>query len=182
MVGVVGEVTYLLLGMAHAIDLNNLSLDELHVLAGRIECRIRTLSASTDEQTATSAPADPWASPGGAGPGPFRSGMASGIHSETRPTLSEKVQDLIHTNDPCEGSGVVRTPESAACLPRAQRGPALLPAMLRQWWSTLQNLPYSCANYLGVCPALPARDMPSALRNLLFPVLFGWYHSWTTCV
>ena len=141
MVEVVGEVTYLLLGMAHAIDLNNLSLDELYVLAGRVECRIKTLSASTDEQTATTAPADPWAAPEGVGPEPFRSGMASGIQSETRATLSEKVQDLINTNDPWEGSGVgptrwslpfygghiVHTHESAACLPRAQRGPALLP-------------------------------------------------------
>ena len=137
----VGEVTYLLLGMAQAIDLNNLSLDELHVLAGRIECRIRSLSASTDEQTATSAPADPCASPGSVGPGHIQPGMAPGIQSETRATLSEKVPDLIHTNDPWEGSGVgptkwsppfyggriVRTPESAACLPRAQCGPALLP-------------------------------------------------------
>ena len=102
MVGVVGEVTYLLLGIAHAIDLDNLSLDELHVLAGRIECRIRSLSTSTDEQTATSAPADPWASPGGAGPGPFRSGMASGSHSETRPTLSDCLGGTTHGLHACE--------------------------------------------------------------------------------
>ena len=57
---VVGEVTYLLLGMACAIDLSNLSLDELYVLAGRVECRIKALSAST-EHTAATAPADPWA-------------------------------------------------------------------------------------------------------------------------
>ena len=140
-VEVVGEVTYLLLGMAYAVDLNNLSLDELYVLAGRVECRIKTLSASTDEHTATTAPADPWAASEKVGPEPSRQGMASGIQSESRATLSEKVQDLINTNDPWEGLGVeptrwslpfygghiVRTHGSAACLHRAQCGPALLP-------------------------------------------------------
>ena len=137
----VGEVTYLLLGMAYAIDLSNLSFDELYVLAGRVECRIKTLSASTDEHAATTAPADPWAASEEVGPEPFRPGMASGVQSESRAKLSEKVQDLINTNDPWEGSGVgptrwslpfygghiVRTHGSAACLHRAQYGPALLP-------------------------------------------------------
>ena len=129
--------------MAHAIDLSNLSLDELYVLAGRVECRIKTLSASTAtaEQTTTTAHADPWASSQDVGPDPSRPGIASGAHSETRATLSEKVQDLINTNDPWEGSGVgptrwslpfygghiVRSHESAACLHRAQHGPAILP-------------------------------------------------------
>ena len=104
----VGEVTYLLLGMAHAIDLSNLSLEELYVLAGRVQCRIKTLSASTAtaEQTTTTAYADPWASTQDAGPDPSRPGIASGAQSETRATPSEKVQDLINTNDPWEGSGV----------------------------------------------------------------------------
>ena len=151
--------------MGHAIDINNLSLDELYVLAGRVECRIRTLSASTKEQTATSAPA------GGVGSEPFRSDMVSGIQSETRATLSEKVQDLINTNDLWEGSGVeptrwsllfygghiVRTHESAACLPRAQRHycRSLVGRHAQILVVRLQNLPYSCANYRGVCPALP---------------------------
>ena len=192
----VGEVTHLLLGMAHAIDIDNLSLNELHKLACRIECRIRSLSASTAEQTATSSPADIRPPPGVAGSGPAQPGMAPGINPETRATLSEKVQDLIHTNDPWEGSGVgptkwslpfygghiVRALEVAECLPRAQCGPALLPVFGGPPCVDVGGKPCSCENYLGVLTALPARDMPSALRNLLLPVLPGWYLSWTTCV
>ena len=63
---------------------------------------------------------------------------------KTRATLSEKVQDLINTNDSWEGSGVgptrwslpfygghiIRTHGSAACLHRAQHGPAILPVFV----------------------------------------------------
>ena len=56
-------------------------------------------------------------------------------------TLSERVQDLVNTNDPWEGSGVgptrwslpfygghvILTHESAACLHHVQHGPATLP-------------------------------------------------------
>ena len=129
--------------MARAIDLSHLSLDELYVLAGRVQCRIETLTASTatTEQTTTTEHADPWASSQDASPDPSRPGIASGAQSETRATLSEKVQDLINANDPWEGSGVgptrwslpfygghiIRTHESAACLHRVQHGPAILP-------------------------------------------------------
>ena len=77
----VGEVTYLLLGMARAIDLSHLSLDELYVLAGRVQCRIETLTAgtATTESTATEH-ADSWASSQDASPDPSRPGIASGLN------------------------------------------------------------------------------------------------------
>ena len=129
--------------MARAIDLSHLSLDELYVLAGRVQSRIATLTTSTatTEQATTMEHADPWASSEDASPDPSRPGIASGNRSETQTTLSERVQDLVNTNDPWEGSGVgptrwslpfygghiIRTHESAACLHRAQHGPAILP-------------------------------------------------------
>ena len=145
----VGEVTHLLLGMAHAIDLEHLSLEELHQLACRIERRIKSLSASTAEQTDAGSPADTRPPPGVAGHGPAQPGLAPGINSETRATLSEKVQDLIRTNDPWEGSGVgptkwslpfygghiVRTPDVAARLPmRACTTSGFWWATWYGWW------------------------------------------------
>ena len=129
--------------MARAIDLSHLSLDELYVLAGRVQSRIATLTTSTvtTEQTSTMEHTDPWASSGNASPDPSRPGLVPGNRSETQTTLSERVQDLVNTNDPWEGSGVgptrwslpfygghvIRTHESAACLHHVQHGPATLP-------------------------------------------------------
>ena len=127
--------------MAHAIDLDNLSIDELRKLACRIERRILSLSDDTAAQTAKSSPANNRPVPGVADLGPAQHGMAPGVNPEIRATLSEKVQDLIHTNDPWEGSGVgptkwslpfygghiVRTPEVDERFPGTQCGPALLP-------------------------------------------------------
>ena len=139
--------------MARAIDLSYLSLDELYVLAGRVQSRIATLTTSTAtiRQTSAREHTDPWASSGNASPDPSPSGNASpdpsrpglvpGNRSETQATLSERVQDLVNTNDPWEGSGVgptrwslpfygghvIRTHESAACLHHVQHGPATLP-------------------------------------------------------
>ena len=129
--------------MARAIDLSDLSLDELYVLAGRVQSRIATLTTSTANirQTSAREHTDPWASSGNASPDPSRPGLVSGNRSGTQTTLSERVQDLVNTNDPWEGSGVgptrwslpfygghvIRTQESAACLHRVQHGPATLP-------------------------------------------------------
>ena len=116
----VGEVTYLLLDMARAIDLSHLSLDELYVLAGRVQSRIATLTTSTatTEQTSTMEHTDPWASSGNARPDPSRPGLVPGNRSETQTTLSERVQDLVNTNDPWEGSGVGPTRWSLPTLLR----------------------------------------------------------------
>ena len=82
--------------MARAIDLSDLSLDELCVLAGRVQSRIATLTTSTANirQTSAREHTDPWASSGNASPDPSRPGLVSGNRSGTQTTLSERVQDL----------------------------------------------------------------------------------------
>ena len=189
--------------MARAIDLSDLSLDELYVLAGRVQSRIATLTTSTANirQTSAREHTDPWASSGNASPDPSpsgnaspdpsRPGLVSGNRSGTQTTLSERVQDLVNTNDPWEGSGVgptrwslpfygghvIRTQESAACLHRVQHGPATLPV-----FGGLPQPPLLVGNLPSCLPSFSNNNMHAALCNLLLPLLLGWHHPWTTRV
>ncbi len=92
--------------MAHCVDLEQLSLDELVSLANRVECRIRYLTANTTSETVN----DPnvRTSPVSGGTNSMSSAPASGKVEDpgVGTTLSERVQGLIQTNDPWEGSGV----------------------------------------------------------------------------
>ena len=90
--------------MAHCVDLECLSLDELKLLASRVECRIRVLTETSTANTA----ADPSKSrfPTGSSSGHHAAANVSNQDSVAKATLSERVQGVIQANDPCEGSGV----------------------------------------------------------------------------
>ena len=119
-------------GMAHTVDLDHLSRDELRKLACRIEHRILSLSDDTAERKAENSPACSRPATGVADPRSAHRGIAPEVNPETRTTLSEKVQELIHANDPWEGSGVgptrwslpfygghiIRTPEVSGSFPQ----------------------------------------------------------------
>ena len=92
--------------MAHRIDLDHLSRDELRELACRIEHRILSLSDGTAERKAENSPTCSRPATGVDDPRSVHCGIAPEVNPTTRSTLSEKVQELIHANDPWEGSGV----------------------------------------------------------------------------
>ena len=93
-------------GMAHAIELDHLSCDELRKLACRVERRLLSLTEQTAEGKSENPYISGLPSAGSDDPKTARDVASPTAGSVTRPTLSEKVQDLIYMNDPWEGSGV----------------------------------------------------------------------------
>ena len=121
--------------------MHHLSRDELRELACRIEHRILSLSDGTAEGKAENSPACSRPATGVDDTRSVHCGIAPEVNPTTRSTLSEKVQELIHANDPWEGSGVgptrwslpfygghiIRTPQNSGSFPRTQGVPDLLP-------------------------------------------------------
>ena len=95
--------------MAHSVDLEQMSLSELVSLATRIERRIRYLNTVATSKTLN----DPrgYTTPVSASTNSMNNAPTSVPVEDpaVRTTLSERVQGLIQTNDPWEGSGVEPT-------------------------------------------------------------------------
>ena len=89
--------------MEQQIDLTRLSLDdELRHLSSRVEQRIKEVSGAAADSAAAHAGRGSHGRTGGSPCG----GMPSNSSTPKQETLSERVKDLIQTNDPEKGSGV----------------------------------------------------------------------------
>ena len=98
--------------MEHQVDLTQLSLDELVLLSSRVELRIKeVLNASA---AGSMAHTNGEASGGRFAHSPTGSPRPNNASQEIE-TLSERVRDLIHANDPCMGG--VRPRATAVVAP-----------------------------------------------------------------